>query len=128
MQRYKWVIEGNKAGKFYGLLFLGFITLSVIGIYLHKKQWGNYPLITYQSDLKGEISKKRVNRGGTMAEFKNGQKFSLPSSDNLNYDPYFIGNFINRGDSIVKPTFSDSIFIYRNNSKYYFLLGKRIEK
>lgn len=128
MQKYKWLIDGNKAGKFYGLLFLGFIIMVVIGIYLQKKQWGNYPMVTYQSEINGEISKKRVNRGGTMAEFKNGQKFSFPSSDNLNYNQYFIGKFINRGDSLVKLAFSDSIFIYRNNSKYFFLLGKRIEK
>lgn len=128
MQKYKWLIDANKAGKFYGLLFLGFIIMVVIGIYLLKKQRENYPLVTYQAEIKGEISKTRVNRGGTMAEFKNGQKFSLPSSDNLNYEQYFIGEFINRGDSLIKPAFSDSIFIYRNNTKYFFLLGKRIEK
>ncbi|WP_114436198.1 hypothetical protein [Marinilabilia salmonicolor] len=121
------ITNGNNIGKFFGLLILGFILMAVFGIFLQKKRMERYPMVTYQSELKGEISEIRINRG-TLAEFKNGQKFSLPSSDNLSYTPYFIGRFINRGDSLVKSAFSDSIFIYRNKKKYYFILGKRVEK
>ncbi|MFZ7132903.1 MAG: hypothetical protein ACOWWR_11135 [Eubacteriales bacterium] len=121
------ITNGNNIGKFFGLLILGFILMAVFGVFLQKKRMERYPMVTYQSELKGEISEIRINRG-TLAEFKNGQKFSLPSSDNLSYTPYFIGRFINRGDSLVKSAFSDSIFIYRNKKKYYFILGKRVEK
>jgi hypothetical protein len=62
-------------------------------------------------------TKIRVNRG-TLTEFKGGQKFSLPSSDNLNYNPYYIGRFIKQGDSVVKYVYSDTIFINGNNTRF----------
>ncbi len=119
--------DGNKIGKFFGILICCFICVTVIGIFIQKKDWEKYPEVTYRTELNGVISNIRINRG-TFAEFKNGQKFSLPSSDNLSYIPYVIGRFINKGDSISKPAFSDSIFIYRDKDKYYFVLGQSIEE
>jgi hypothetical protein len=37
--------------------FWGFIIMVVIGIYLQRKQWENYPMGTIQSELKGDILK-----------------------------------------------------------------------
>ena len=121
------IIEDSKIGKFFGLLIGGFIIMVFIGIYLQKKQWENYPVVTYKTQLKGEVKKIRINRG-TLGELTNGQKFSLPSSDNYSYSPHFIGRFINRGDYIQKDAFSDTLFVYRDEKEYYFILGESIEE
>lgn len=118
--------NGGSIGKFFGLLILGFITITVFGICFQKKEWKKFPEVTYQLELKGVVSKVRIDRG-TFVEFQEGEKFSLPSSDNLSYSPYSIGRFIKQGDSIVKPAFSDSISVFRNEKKYHFVLGKRID-
>ena len=43
----------------------------------------------------------------------------------LNYElsPVELMNFLHLGDSIYKPLNSDSLFIYRTNEKYLFVLG-----
>ena len=117
----------NKIGKFYAYLILGFIILVAIGIPLQRNAWKKYPTVQFQSEVKGEINKLWNNRG-IFGELKSGQKFSFPTTYNYNYEPNFISDFIKKGDFILKPANSDSIFIFRNDKKYFFVIGKSIKK
>jgi hypothetical protein len=121
------IINGNKIGKFYAIIILGFIIMIAIGIPIQKNIWNNYPKVQYQTEIKGEIYRIRNNRG-VFGELKSGQKFFFTSTSNYNYKPSFISDFISRGDSILKPANSDSIFVFKDDEKFFFILGKSIEK
>ncbi|WP_291857374.1 hypothetical protein [Marinilabilia sp.] len=119
--------DGDKIGKFYAIIILGFIIMVVIGITIQKSIWKKFPKVQYQSETKGEIYRIRNNRG-IFGELKSGQKIFFTSTSNYNYKPSFISDFISRGDSILKPANSDSIFVFKDDKKYFFILGKSIEK
>lgn len=51
----------------------------------------------------------------------------LPWAENWNLCPKHLVQFIQEGDSIYKPGYSDSLFIYRYKRKYVFCLKHRIE-
>ncbi|MFZ5430469.1 MAG: hypothetical protein ACOZDD_09565 [Bacteroidota bacterium] len=120
------IIGEKNIGKFFLILVFGFIVLVVFGIKLQKKIWNKYPTINFQSEIRGEVTKIRINRG-IFIELMDGRKFSLPSSDNLRYEPYSISRFIVRGDTILKHASNDTINIIRNEEKYFFILGERVE-
>ena len=120
--------DNKHAWKFFLAFPIGFVIMAGLGTYFQKKEWKKYPETYYQTELEGEIRKKKLNRGGIFLELNCGKKFSLPSSYNFNYTSEYIGDFIVIGDYIVKPSDSDSIFICRDSSEYYFVLGKRLKK
>jgi len=57
-----------------------------------------------------------------------GKKFTFFWAENYLYPKKSINDFIIVGDSIYKNIGSDSVFIYRKNEIYYFVLEKRINK
>ncbi|WP_289056018.1 hypothetical protein [Carboxylicivirga marina] len=120
--------DNKHVWKFLLALPIGFVIMAGIGIYFQKQEWKQYPETLYQTELEGEVSKKKLDGGGIFLELNCGKKFNLPSSYNFSYSSDYIGNFIRRGDYIVKTSGSDSIFIYRDSIKYYFVLGERLEK
>lgn len=119
--------DNKHVWKFIFAILIGFIVMIVSGIYFQKKEWEKYPKIQSQSEFKGEVYKIWNNRG-VFGELKSGQKFSIPLTYNFNYDPSLISDFIKKGDFILKPSNSDSIFVFRKNTKYFFLLGERNKK
>ena len=58
----------------------------------------------------------------------NGEKFSIGGSTrNNSYKRYNIMDFLQEGDSINKRKNDDLIIIYRDTTKYYFVLGQIIK-
>lgn len=102
------------------------------------EQIDNYPLlknIKNSLSINGVIIKKnlslnRYNKGSYMMELSNGVKFALyGTSRNYEYEPEpDLNRFVKVGDSISAQVKSDSIFVYRDNQKYYFIFGKIINK
>ncbi|SMO62185.1 hypothetical protein SAMN06265379_103410 [Saccharicrinis carchari] len=119
--------KNKNIGKFLIAILLGFIIMSIGGIYFQKKEWKRYNMVSRQTEFKGEIVKIR-NNGVTFVKLNNGRELKLPSSYNYAYNDEFLGVFIRRGDYVVKNSSSDSIFIHRDDQCYYFILGKRIEE
>lgn len=74
-------------------------------------------------------SDKRMRNGGGI-EFKLNDKkgYTLGWSENKNYSPYKISEFLQIGDSIYKASGTDSVLIYRNGGIYHFEISKRIDK
>lgn len=87
-----------------------------------------YPLCDFQDELSGIVQKVRPNRGTIYFDLANSKQFSTVESYNYDYSPFAIDEFIETGDSIFKPKNSDTLYIYRNNDKYYFVLGEFINK
>jgi hypothetical protein len=78
---------------------------------------------------KAELSLNLYYKGSFMIELSNSTCFSLyGATRNYLYNIPDLMDFINLNDSISKSSESDSIFVYRNNQEYYFILGKIINK
>jgi hypothetical protein len=55
-------------------------------------------------------------------------KIELEWADNMVLKPKHLSLFIKEGDSIRKPANSDSIFVYKSDKMFHFILGERIWK
>ena len=84
----------------------------------------------YDKVIQGRLISKRSSKGYTgrkLLTLSANIKFSY-SGLTRNYDVTNadFGPFLQLGDSIYKPPYSDSIFVYRSNTEYFFILGKYI--
>jgi hypothetical protein len=107
--------------KFYALLILGFVLMLAIGLPLQKRAWRKYTRVTYELELSGKIENTKIDRG-YFVKLNDGRRFALPPAENSNYNPPSLSGFYKYGDSIIKPPFSDTIFIKRNDKRYFFIL------
>jgi transposase len=130
MEKYKYII-------LLLMLILGIFLFFVMNNDKNKYQSlkDEFPIINNLNFQKfsGQITKKETHmsmRGVYLVSLSNGQKFSIGGTS-LNYlygVDFDLIKFIAVGDSIFKPSNTDSIFIYRNTRKYYFVLGKTINQ
>lgn len=93
-----------------------------------------YPLRNMQDLIEGIITYKEVSltafdKGALYLELNDKFKFRLITTTmNFSYNPRDIGDFLQVSDSIYKRAENDTIFIYRKNCEYYFVLHKIINK
>lgn len=92
-----------------------------------------YPLLNdCEEEIKGVITVKTSSihiRGALLFTLSNGYKFALGSpAHNYLYEEPDMVRFIKENDSIYKPANSDSVYVYRNGTEYYFVLGKLLNK
>jgi hypothetical protein len=109
-------------------LMSGVIVIFMIPVKYQKTMGEKYPLCDFQDELSGIVYKAKPNRGAVYFDLANANRFSVSASDNFDYSPSSLDKFIETGDSIFKPKNSDTLYIYRNNDKYYFVLGEFINK
>lgn len=120
--------NGNNIGKFYGVLIVGFILMVIIGIIYNNRKMDDHIDIRYIDSITGVLIGIDPERGSAFGKLKDGRDIFIFDSDNFDYGPYSIERFIMVGDSIVKPLLSDTLYIYREKKRYYFILGKDIGK
>lgn len=96
-----------------------------------------YPLLKEHGDilsLSGVVTKKDFNnsvysRGTYLIDLANGTKFALyGATRNYLYENNDLMDFLHIGDSINKSLKNDTIFVYRNNREYYFILARIINR
>ena len=123
--------------------FLGIIILGIViyfGVYTDKKLESNrkqedkeyVKIDKYDKVIQGRLISKRSSKGYTgrkLLTLSANIKFSY-SGLTRNYDVTNADfcSFLQLGDSIYKPSYSDSIYVYRNDREYYFILGKVINQ
>lgn len=95
---------------------------------IQTKLDSNYPHLKYNDEVFGKVEKTKVNRGTIYFKLKNNLRFNTYSSNNYNYSPFSIDDFIIYDDSIYKPKNSDSLFVFRNKKRYFFILEKDINE
>lgn len=88
----------------------------------------NHPRIEYKDEVSGTVKTVKLNRGTIYFELNNMKKFSTTVTRNYDYSPYDIEKFVLCGDSIYKPHNSDTMYVFRNTNKYFFILGKLINE
>ncbi len=120
------IISEKNIGKFYGLLTIGFILMVFIGVILHNRKMHEYIDVREIDQLNGILIKIQAERSSAFCKLEDGRKIFIFDSDNLNYTPYALNKFLKVGDSIVKNRQSDTLYIYRDNYKYVFILGEII--
>ena len=92
-----------------------------------------YPLIENKNDINGILIQKEIpiisfNKGAILMKTTDDKKFTFPLARNYLYKKNSIKEFVQLGDSIVKRKGVDSIYIYRNGEKYYFVLMQILER
>jgi len=92
----------------------------------NKKQDEQYPVLEKNSAISGIVIHFFTKHGHVYVTFTDSVKCLIAHSINYNYRPYFIDNFIDIGDSLVKYTGSDTLFIYKNEEKHYFIIGESV--
>ncbi len=120
-------------------LIIAFIILNILFISLFVFLWKKgiqekheYSILNMEQEISGNIIMKRIsyypNNRGFLFKTSCGDRFTLPFAINYNYEESIGSSFIQTKDSISKKKDSDTIFIHRDGKKYYFILGKTIEK
>lgn len=93
-----------------------------------------YRYINHETSFFGKIIdidgyKKNQPNGYTSVTLqKTYMKFWIKESKNISYEPNELKYFLKRNDSIVKYHKNDTLFVYRKNKIYHFVLGKTINK
>ena len=95
---------------------------------IQTKLDSNYPHLKYNDEVFGKVEKIKVNRGTIYFDLKNNLRFKTYSSNNFNYSPFSIDDFIIYDDSVYKPKNSDSLFVFRDKKRYFFILEKDINE
>ena len=114
------------------------ITISVLflcltySIYYKKKElfkYRRYELINSEKNLSGIYNWQIQPKKNAELHLQINNEFvKLPWAENRRYTPCHLALFIQHGDSICKAANADSLYIYRGNQRYHFVLKKRIWK
>lgn len=119
--------------------FLMFLTIPVF-LYIRGEQnekydqeYSTYSDICLQKKgYKGKIIICRLSRylrGQTLIVLTNRDRFRISCGTyNFLYEEPEISRFLKANDSIYKPAQKDSLYIYRDSIKYYFVLGESLNK
>ena len=100
------------------LLILFFVLNTLISNSLNKET------DTFTKELCGKIISRNNYKGDTWIKlYKDSASFVLINSYNYSLKQPQLYKFLRIGDSIYKPSTSDSLFIYRENKQYLFILG-----
>lgn len=83
-------------------------------------------------EIKGYVKSIFRNKGSLTIKLYNSEKIYIYSSRNGLYKKICnegsLYDFLKTNDSIYKPKGSDSLYIFRNNNIYYFVIGKFINE
>ncbi|NOU60942.1 hypothetical protein [Marinifilum caeruleilacunae] len=72
--------------------------------------------------FEGKVEDINVDRGWVTIVLKNDESFSIRSSANNNYNPRLLSRFLRINDSIYKPSNSDTLYVFKEKRKYYFIM------
>ena len=119
------------------IVYIAILSLFCIGFFAlnvsdkkDKKEIKDYPIL--KKMFSQPISGKVIFAKKTMNHYSKGRflikldtnRFSLNgNTSNKQYNPSDIELFLQLNDSIYKPAYSDSIYIYRDGKTYYFISG-----
>ncbi|WP_120275738.1 hypothetical protein [Mangrovibacterium diazotrophicum] len=92
-----------------------------------KRLHSEFKEVYTKDEFKGIITDLYTDRGACFVT-SGSKKIFLHNSANSLYRQRFLQDNLSIGDSIVKKSWTDSLFIFRGNSKYYFVLGKLINE
>ena len=81
-----------------------------------------------EGNINSSVIKIIPWHGVTNIQLSNNKKYWIDHSYNYKYDNNFIGDNLNIGDSIIKNSNSDSLWIISSNGEFVFLVGEWLNK
>lgn len=115
----------------------------LIGASIGCIYWGNknvnsdkqidmdYKMIDSNDVISGKITKwhfRGLHKYSSSWRVDKEQLVTFPWAENWAYPKRHLFLFLQENDSIYKPRHSDTLYIYRNNEQFHFVLKKRIFK
>lgn len=103
--------------------YLYFISSIAILDFLQRKN-KEYTMVEKEDEINGVILSIYSDRGGSFVCLKDSLKIWFEVSENKKYDKYLLYNFLQPNDSLIKNTNNDTLFIFRQNESFFFVLGQ----
>jgi len=102
---------------------IGFIFLIGLAIYTIRKK-GNYEDVYLSTVFNETVVDVFEEKGDTYLLLTNRKnRYRLENSNNYDYKPAFLYDFLKENDRVIKNKCSDTIFIERDSKKYHYLIG-----
>ena len=121
-----------KKGAMTLFFIVSIISVPILSVTLDLKNINklnkNYFKIKTKDSIQGTVHELKTRKGGSYITLSNFSKISLDPSHNYSYENSFLDEFINIEDSLQKQIGNDTLFIYRYDKKYYFVLGEYINR
>lgn len=95
--------------------------------YLHRKN-KEYTLIKSTEKVTGVIDSVYPDRGVSFIKFTDSTKICFDYGENKMYTKNWLCEFLQKGDSIVKYEKRDTLFVFRQDKKFYFIIGQSVSK
>ncbi len=126
-------IAGNKNNGFVKVAVVIFIFLIALFVFLLSNQSrgvkdNRYTRINTHDCFNGRVVNVNVNVGTIFINLEDSKQLRTVDTRNYTYTPYFLDEFLTYGDSISKPAHTDTLYIYRANKRYFFIIGKFINR
>jgi|GEM_PF-2247950 len=119
-----WVVIVIFVGVPIVLLFGYFYTKFAFAELSHlQRENTKYTLVKSSDQVKGVILSTYFDHGTIFVKLIDSSKICFEASQNKMYEKYWLGDFLQGYDSIVKHANSDTLFIYRQRKTYFFRLG-----
>lgn len=115
--------------------------LLLIGTLIGCFYWGNknitldekinaeYRMVNFDNIVSGKIEAWRyrgLNNYSSSWQVGKEQLVTFPWAENWAYSKRHLSLFLQENDSVFKPQNSDTLYIYRNNEQFYFVLRRRV--
>jgi hypothetical protein len=119
--------EMNTNSKYWYLFTFSFVVILGGGILIIELLKNSvYDLVERKTLLKEEILKIRPSHGSCYIELTNERKVLMPQSKNYFYSPPGFSELASIGDSLVKDTNSDTVYLIKSNTKLIFRVGSAL--
>ena len=106
------------------LLVIWFIIGGIVTFYIYEYQWdkmiNTYQLVNKKSEFEGvvfDIYRQKF----TCVNLNNKLYLRFNSLWNDAYEPYDFHPFVQLNDSLSKRAYSDTLYVYRDGKKYFFV-------
>ena len=125
--------EKSKINPLYFILTIILIISLAIFFTIHdhkkiKQLHQDYKKVDFNNPFIGVISDTYITKGASFLTFITGEKIFLPVSVNYLYEPSYLDDNLQIGDTLFKNRKSDTIFIKNHPKDIYFVLGDFINK
>jgi hypothetical protein len=104
-------------------LFL-FFFLSTKFLSITQKENYEYRWVAKNEHIYSNVLKVYQDKGITFVTLSDSLKICLPYSENHGYKNPYLNFFIETGDLLEKKPNNDTLIIYRESNKYFFVLAK----
>lgn len=108
------------------ILCLGYLyfksSIAILDFLQRKNK--EYTMVEKKDKINGVILSVYSDRGGSFVNLNDSSKIWFEVSENKKYDKYVLYEFLQPNDSLFKHPNNDTLFIFRKNESFFFVLGQ----